>query len=166
MIRIDQIFSSRRPIVTAQLSWSADQQHAHMLLLVYFFLATKEGDIVCTPFLVCVCCHKRPCYLSKQQAVSTDTVLSVVGGTNGRQGIRLWAWSVDAVQFSLPVFLIVLFSPFFEREERKATWGYIPVHLFVHCITNKDLSVLHAQCYNNCTLPGACHVVANCGAYL
>lgn len=69
MIRIDQIFSSRRPIVTAQLSWSSDQQHAHMLLLVYFFLATKEvGGYSLHSFLVCVCCHERLCYLSKQQA--------------------------------------------------------------------------------------------------
>lgn len=57
-------------------------------------------------------------------------------------------------------------SLLFLRERKGKQRGYIPVHLFVHCITNKDLSVLHAQCYNNCTLPGACHVVANCGAYL
>lgn len=68
MIRIDQIFSSRRPIVTAQLSWSADQQHAHMLLLVYFFLATKEGGYSLLSFSSLCVLHKRPCYLSKQQA--------------------------------------------------------------------------------------------------
>ena len=91
MIRIDQMFSSRRPIVTAQLSWSADQQHAHMLLLVYFFLATKEGGYSLHSFSSLCVLSQAALLFVKTTGVSTDTVLSVVGGTNGRQGIRLWA---------------------------------------------------------------------------